>query len=259
MWHQLVIKSNGLFPKDLTSPFWTFCNPKRKPEASRPLHILPVSSLTAQDLCQPPLCGKFTRVCDVLCWLAFSHSFLPKKFAQFFSFLSDAALLFSLLSASGITHQGLFPNLLPVEQASLISLLFIWAKNRFWGLIIGASRTNQQCAAQRLPLPGGRREGLPGALPRTDDACSSSSFCRGQRTPNTMLLHSRGLGLNSPTLGKDIWTMSSSQYCNCNCVESLTRCWAESHLLEVRRKGECSGLTVANAQMSLLMLGNFNF
>lgn len=58
--------------------------------------------------------------------VAFSLSFLLKKSVQFLffsSFLSDAGLRLSLLSASGTIHHGLFPNSLPVEQASLILVL----------------------------------------------------------------------------------------------------------------------------------------
>ena len=52
-----------------------------------------------------------------------SQEICPVLFLFFSSFLSDAGLQLSLLSASGTIHHGLFPSSLPVEQASLISVL----------------------------------------------------------------------------------------------------------------------------------------
>ena len=52
-----------------------------------------------------------------------SQEICPVLFLFFSSFLSDAGLQLSLFSASGTIHHGLFPNSLPVEQVSLISVL----------------------------------------------------------------------------------------------------------------------------------------
>ena len=40
LWQQLMWWKQILFPMDLTNPFWIYCNPKRKPEASWLLKIV---------------------------------------------------------------------------------------------------------------------------------------------------------------------------------------------------------------------------
>ena len=87
--------------EDLTSPFQTCWNPKRKPGTSQPLIFLPVSSLSAHELCRHPQRWEFTSVCGFLCWLACSHSFLPNKFAELFLLSRCSTPAYSALCLRG--------------------------------------------------------------------------------------------------------------------------------------------------------------
>lgn len=152
MWNQpMPSKQSICSPEDLTSLSYRLAAILKEDQKHR--NSLISYYLTSQSSWPTVTTTKWElmRVYGLLCLLTFNYAFLPSKLAEPFLPIRCNVLLI-LLSISGTIYQGLFPNLLPVTHDFFISSFFNWAKNSFWGWMIGASHTNEHSVVQRLQL-----------------------------------------------------------------------------------------------------------